>query len=279
MELEQRGAGPGRAIVGAGPPWGGAWRRRHPHCTSNGLTVEASLPRRWRRLLCYPARSARSRPGARFPGRCLPLQAAAPGLEGERGPRGPAWGGCSRAGLAFLSPACGRGSRASRAGRRCGASAASADAGPSAASGLTPVGRTGATAPEPPELGPGHPGVCGPCLGPPRGRHRATPAHVCAGLWTAEQTYPKTDRRMGLGLGSCCCPSRLASPRRPQPRPGDAPREGTSPFGSVGVSLSRPVSPKPALSPGARFCSLVYLVFCPANTVCHSRTGMFLWRL
>lgn len=60
-----------------------------------GRTVEASLPRRRRRLLGYPERSARSRPGARFPGRCLPLQAAAPGLGGERSPRDPAWGGCS----------------------------------------------------------------------------------------------------------------------------------------------------------------------------------------
>lgn len=158
-----------------------------------GPTVEASLPRKWHRLLGYSARSARSQPGARFPGRCLPLQAEAPGLGGERGPRGPAWGGCSRAGLDFLSPACGRGSRASRAGKRCGASAASGDAALSAASGLTRLGRAGATAPESRVLGPGHPGVCSPCPGPPRGRHRATPAHVCAGLWTAEQTDPKAD--------------------------------------------------------------------------------------
>lgn len=125
--------------------------------------------------------------------------------------------------------------------------------------------------------------------GPPRGRRplprptaESPPGHpssrVCGSV-DGRADVPKGRPADGVGIGqSCCCPPRLASPRSPQPRPGDAPREGTSPFGSVGVSLSRPVCPKPALSPGARFCSVVYLVFCHVNTVCHSRAGMFLWR-
>lgn len=62
---------------------------------------------------------------------------------------------------------------------------------------------------------------------------------------------------MGLELGK---PAVLLGSRTldgPRHLPGGALQEARSPLGSRGMSLSLPLLPKPALSPGARFCSVV----------------------
>lgn len=201
--LGSEGAGAGRGLRE-----GGAWAASLARPLQlRGPTAEASLPGRRRRLSSVARRGPRTarRPGAALPGRCLPLQAAAaPGVGGERGPRGPAWGGCSHAGLAHPEPRVRSGEQGiadagSRAGKCVGASAASGMPGPQ-----PPPDPPGSAQPEPRSLPLGR--LTRATAGSP-----AEPPQLACGPLRGDGGVDLLD---GAGTGETCCPPPVANPRR-----------------------------------------------------------------